>query len=593
VVGTYGTLTLNADGNYSYVADQNAADSLASGVTATDTFGYTIFDGIHTNTAALVITVTGINDNAPVAVDDTGVVDENATLSVAGVLANDTDADPSDPRNVSAVNGAALNVGAAVAGTYGTLTLNGDGSYSYVADQADALAAGVTVTDTFSYTVSDGLHADTADLVITVKGVNDAPVAGVPAKLTPIGVNSGAHLITQATLLVNATDVDGSPLTAIDLQIAKGAGTLVDNHDGTWTYTPKINDDTDVTFSFLVSDGVAAPVAASATLDIEPTQSSPEIGTPGDDSFTAVTGNSQYNAGAGVDTIAFNFRLVDAVVTWSGHQVIIDGPSSHTVLSGFEIYQFSDGTVNNNDGSPLIDDLFYNAQYHDVWNAQVDADFHYNATGWKEGRDPSAFFDTGFYLTLNPDVRAAGINPLTHYDTTGWKEGRLPSLEFGTQQYLEANPDVKAAQVDPLFHFLAVGASEGRQPIAPSALLAANGFDLVYYLRHNPDVAAAHVDPLQHFQTVGWKEGRDPNASFDTDGYLAAYADVRTAGVNPFDHYNQVGWHEGRDPSVNFDTGDYLAANPDVAAAGVNPLLHFLALGIYEGRSSHADGVWG
>ena len=28
LVGTYGTLTLNADGSYSYAADQDAADSL-------------------------------------------------------------------------------------------------------------------------------------------------------------------------------------------------------------------------------------------------------------------------------------------------------------------------------------------------------------------------------------------------------------------------------------------------------------------------------------------------------------------------------------------------------------------------------------
>ena len=48
--------------------------------------------------------------------------------------------------------------------------------------------------------------------------------------------------------------------------------------------------------------------------------------------------------------------------------------------------------MNNNDGSALIDDLFYNSQYHDVWNAHVDADAHYNAYGWHEWRDPSAFF---------------------------------------------------------------------------------------------------------------------------------------------------------------------------------------------------------
>ena len=139
-----------------------------------------------------------------------------------------------------------------------------------------------------------------------------------------------------------------------------------------------------------------------------------------------------------------------------------------------------------------------------------------------------------------------------------------------------------------------IGAGEGRQPIAPSALITANGFDYVYYLQQQSRRrgGAASIRS-RHFQTIGWKEGRDPNALFDTDGYLATYTDVAAAGVNPLDHYHQFGWHEGRDPSVDFDTTAYLAANPDVEAAHINPLAHFLQHGIDEGRSAQADGVWG
>ena len=104
-------------------------------------------------------------------------------------------------------------------------------------------------------------------------------------------------------------------------------------------------------------------------------------------------------------------------VKYDGNKVIIDGPSgSHTVLTGFEVFNFTDGTVHNDDGSPLIDDLFYYSKYHDVWNAHVDADAHYNGSGWHEGRDPNAFFSTAVYLSANPDVKAAGVNPLTHFD---------------------------------------------------------------------------------------------------------------------------------------------------------------------------------
>jgi hypothetical protein len=293
------------------------------------------------------------------------------------------------------------------------------------------------------------------------------------------------------------------------------------------------------------------------------------------------------------DTIKFDFRLVDATVRYVGTTITVDGPSSHTVVTGFERFQFTDGTVANNDGNALVDDLFYYSHNHDVWNAHVDADGHFASSGWREGRDPNAFFSVSTYLSAYPDVKAVGLNPLQHFHDAGWQEGRLPSISFDPQHYLLANPDIAAAHVDPLEHFLAFGAAEGRQPFAPSELIAGNGFDYVWYLQHSPDVAAANVDPLQHFMTVGWTEGRNPNALFDVNGYLATYADVANAHVNPLTHYNQFGWQEGRDPSVGFDTTTYLAAYPDVAAAHINPFTHYLQFGIHEGRSPFADGVWG
>ena len=55
--------------------------------------------------------------------------------------------------------------------------------------------------------------------------------------LTLIAEDSGARVITQAELLANADDIDSTNLTAESLSIASGNGTLVDNEDGTWTYT--------------------------------------------------------------------------------------------------------------------------------------------------------------------------------------------------------------------------------------------------------------------------------------------------------------------------------------------------------------------
>jgi Ca2+-binding RTX toxin-like protein len=313
-------------------------------------------------------------------------------------------------------------------------------------------------------------------------------------------------------------------------------------------------------------------------------------GTSNDDNFTASPDSESIDAGAGIDTITFGFRLVDAAVTYLGNRVIVDSTMSHTVLTGFERFVFTDGTVDNNDGSWLVDDLFYYSRYHDVWNAHVDADEHYNLNGWHEWRDPSAFFSTSLYRAAYPDVTG---NPLDHWHSTGWSEGRVPSSTFDAREYLGDYVDVAAARVDPLEHFLHYGAQEGREPTAPTGLIAANGFDYIYYLKANPDVLAAHIDPLEHFNTHGWHEGRNPNALFDTNGYLATYTDVAAANANPLDHYHQNGWKEGRDPSVNFDTGSYLENYPDVAAAHIDPLKHFLQNGLHEGRSAFADGHFG
>lgn len=185
-------------------------------------------------------------------------------------------------------------------------------------------------------------------------------------------------------------------------------------------------------------------------------------GTAGHDTFESLSGFARVDARGGNDTITFNFKLVDATVTYDSNTVIIDGPSSHAVLTGFEKFVFTDGTVDNAHGSPLVDDLFYYARNHDVWTAHVDAEQHYAQFGWHEGRDPNAFFSTSSYLSNYTDVAAAGVNPLAHYEAFGWQEGRVPSHGFDPVQYLAAYPDVAAAHVDPLLHYLQFGTCEGR-----------------------------------------------------------------------------------------------------------------------------------
>ncbi|HUX24017.1 MAG TPA: putative Ig domain-containing protein, partial [Burkholderiales bacterium] len=151
--------------------------SLGAGQTATDTFGYTIADAEGaTSTANVVMTITGVND-APVTAADFAAVQEDGVLTTTGnVLSNDTDVDAG---TVLAVADAGVRQG-----NFGGLTLAADGSYSYTLDNAagvvQALAAGQSATDVFSYGASDGIVSTPATLSVSIAGANDAPVVAKP-----------------------------------------------------------------------------------------------------------------------------------------------------------------------------------------------------------------------------------------------------------------------------------------------------------------------------------------------------------------------------------------------------------------------------
>ena len=68
-----------------------------------ETITYTVSDGTLSATGTLTVTVTAVNDNVPVAVDDTLTVDEDSDLTSKNVVENDTDAD-NDPLTLTEVS---------------------------------------------------------------------------------------------------------------------------------------------------------------------------------------------------------------------------------------------------------------------------------------------------------------------------------------------------------------------------------------------------------------------------------------------------------------------------------------------------------
>ena len=157
--GTKGLVSNNSDGTFSY-DPHGAFTSLKAGATATDTFTYTVADAAGASSTAMVtVIITGENE-APAAKSVEANADELGPA--VQVQASYTDVDDGDSHTFSIDT----------TGTKGQVINNNDGTFSYDPHGAfTSLKVGVTATDTFQYTVTDGSNASsTATVTITITG---------------------------------------------------------------------------------------------------------------------------------------------------------------------------------------------------------------------------------------------------------------------------------------------------------------------------------------------------------------------------------------------------------------------------------------
>jgi hypothetical protein len=159
--------------------------------------------------------------------------------------------------------------GLAITSGLGTLVDNGDGTWTYSPVPDDDTVV------SFSYTVTDGTLTTAGSATLDITPVNDVPTVAA-VDLGSIG-EDGSRLITQTDLLAGANDADTSDtLTAINLVLTAGSGSLANNGDGTWTFTPAVNWSGSVTFSFDVDDGTVT-VANTASLVVDAVNDPPVI----------------------------------------------------------------------------------------------------------------------------------------------------------------------------------------------------------------------------------------------------------------------------------------------------------------------------
>lgn len=157
-------------------------DFLSVGETLTVQYDVNVWDGFTNSTQTVTVTIDGAADPLvltplTIAASDTAGPDAGTGIATGAIFDVTQPVDQSTPRTITEVNGSAANVGNSVAGAHGTLVLNANGSYGYVADASvDALLAGDNVTDQFTFTVDDGQgHQASTTITFDIAGANDNP----------------------------------------------------------------------------------------------------------------------------------------------------------------------------------------------------------------------------------------------------------------------------------------------------------------------------------------------------------------------------------------------------------------------------------
>jgi len=205
-------------------------------------------------------------NEAPVAVDDSYIMDQDTVLSVdaPGVLENDMDNDD-DPIETDFVSNP----------SNGVLELNPDGSFVYTP------TSGFVGIDTFEYRAYDGIdYSTSATVTITVQAVNHPPVAEDDTYTTDEDVP-----LSIASPGVLANDHDPEPWDYITAELVSGPqnGTLTFFLEGDFEYAPDTDWSGVDTFTYRVFDGLEYGNVATVTISVNSVNDAPEAT---DDAYT-------------------------------------------------------------------------------------------------------------------------------------------------------------------------------------------------------------------------------------------------------------------------------------------------------------------
>ena len=199
VNGSFGVLTLNANGSYSYDGNPNVVPPAG----ATDTFVYTITDG-DGDTSTVTLTITLTNSSLAASNDD-------LTVNEAALASGSNPSSTAETVTGTVVDNVTPGVApytyalvSSPTGTHGTLTFNADGSYSYtLTSTVDGATAdnGITTennVETFTYQVTDA-NGNTTTSTITIDVTDDIPTAVADINSVVEGAIVTGNVLTDGT----------------------------------------------------------------------------------------------------------------------------------------------------------------------------------------------------------------------------------------------------------------------------------------------------------------------------------------------------------------------------------------------------------
>ena len=188
-----GALTFNTSRDFEIPTDFDVNNVYEVQVTADDGNG-------GSDVQLILVTLNDVNEN-PSTSNDLASFNENDPARLINLTANDTDVDLGNVIEITGID---------ITGTLGTVTIDPDkNNVTYDPNrQFVLLAHGETVTDTFTYTVSDGNGGvDTGIVTITITGENTAPV------ITTSNLDIIENQTVTGLVLANDSDVPIDTLT--------------------------------------------------------------------------------------------------------------------------------------------------------------------------------------------------------------------------------------------------------------------------------------------------------------------------------------------------------------------------------------------